>query len=281
MEVPFSRGARSSFYRRWAGRLGLDFVAACLKLATKQVDLTVESVIGSTMSSTGFVTFLDLSSTTCATSASLTVKAGALMSTVAPEPRGINWQNVHVSRTTQLRREQFVNVILFLGVILWSFPLAFIQAFATADHLSAIPGLEWIVTFNGGTLTSFVNGYLPVIALLGLISILPVVFEQIAVRYERKKTFSDVQSSILTRYFYYQLVNVYISVTAGSILLSLADIIGTFASDRANQALLSPHVLTRFSLLMLSLPTQTTHLIFCGGWEIPCQQWLGILLRCW
>ncbi|KAL7568743.1 hypothetical protein ACA910_021736 [Epithemia clementina (nom. ined.)] len=247
VEAPFSKAMYNSTVRRWAGRLGLDFAVACLKLVTKQLDITVEGVIGSTMSSTGFVTFLDLSSTTCAHSASLTVKAGALLRSVAPEPRGINWQNVHISKTTQMRREQFVNVVLFVGGILWSFPLTFIQVFAKADYLAQFPGLEWIKTFHGGTLTHFVNGYLPVVALLGLISVLPAVFEQVAVRYERRKTFAEVQTSILTRYFYFQLVNVYVSVTAGSILQSLADIID--------------HPSNILSLLGDSLPTMVGYFV--------------------
>ena len=55
--------------------------------------------------------------------------------------------------------------------------------------------------------------------------ILPVIFEYIAVKYERRKTLSDVQASMLGRYFYYQLANIYVTVTAGSILRSLADIL--------------------------------------------------------
>lgn len=84
---------------------------------------------------------------------------------------------------------------------------------------------KWILTYQGGALTAFVNGYLPVLALLGIILILPVIFEWIAVTYERRKTFSEIQRSILRRYFYYQLANIYITVTAGSLWKSLADII--------------------------------------------------------
>jgi hypothetical protein len=115
--------------------------------------VALEGVIVATMSSTGFVTFLDLSSTTCAASAPLTVKASVLEVSVAPEPREILWRNAHVSKNTQRRRENFVNIFLFLGVILWSFPLAAIQAFAKAEYVARIPGMEWIVTFHGGTFT--------------------------------------------------------------------------------------------------------------------------------
>lgn len=124
-----------------------------------------------------------------------------------------------------LRRERFANFVLALGVILWSFPLAAIQAFAKAENLAQIPGMEWIFRINNGYFTTLVNGYLPVVALLGLILILPIIFEYIAVKYERRKTLSDVQASMLGRYFYYQLANIYVSVTAGSILRSMAEII--------------------------------------------------------
>lgn len=85
--------------------------------------------------------------------------------------------------------------------------------------------MEWIETFHGGALSKFVNGYLPVVALLTLILILPLIFEYIAVNYEHRKTFSDVQASMQGRYFYYQLANVYVTVTAGSILKSLASML--------------------------------------------------------
>jgi hypothetical protein len=208
-----------------AGRLGLDFVVAGLRFFNKQLDVTLEGVLGATMSSTGFVTFLDLTSTTCAASAPLTVKANVLNVSIAPEPREIQWDNAHVSQVTQKRREHFANVFLVLGVILWSFPLAAIQIFAKAEFLAQIPGMGWIIGWHGGKLTSFVNGYLPVVALLTLILILPVIFEYVAVNYERRKTYSDVQTSMLSRYFYYQLANIYVSVTAGSILKSLKDIL--------------------------------------------------------
>jgi hypothetical protein len=223
--APFAKERYRTRFRRIAGKLGLDYAVAVFKFWNKQLDFALEGVVGATMSSTGFVTFLDLSSTTCAASALISAKASVLQVSIAPEPREIWWENCHVSNMTLVRREHMVNFVLFLGVILWSFPLAAIQAFATAKNLAQIPGMEWILTFNGGTLTRFVNGYLPVIALLGLILILPVIFQLIAVNFERRKTFSDIQASMLSRYFNYQLANIYISVTAGSLLSSLAEIL--------------------------------------------------------
>ncbi len=106
-------------------------------------------------------------------------------------------------------------------------------------------------TFNVDTeFSSFVNGYLPVVALLVIISLLPLMFETIAHKFEYRKTKSDVQNSMLGRYFYYQvsfllynqfftlrtariaysphycqLANIYVTVTAGSIWTSLGAIV--------------------------------------------------------
>lgn len=160
--APFSSGEYSSRWRRWAGRLGLDFVVAIFRFLNKQLDVALSGVLSSTMSSTGFVTFLDLTSTTCAASALLSAKASVLNVSVAPEPREIIWENCHVSRMTRKGRERVVNFLLFLGVILWSFPLAFIQVVARAQNIAQIPGMEWILTFREGAFMRLINGYLPV-----------------------------------------------------------------------------------------------------------------------
>ena len=45
-------------------------------------------------------------------------------------------------------------------------------------------------------------------------TLLLVVFEQIALAYEDRKTFSDAQLSILERCFNYQILNAFVTVTA-------------------------------------------------------------------
>jgi hypothetical protein len=105
--------------------------------------------------------------------------------------------------------------------------------------------MEWIL--DSGAVSQFVNGYLPVVALLCLILILPVIFEFVARKYERRKTFSDVQKSMLGRYFYYQVVNIYITVTAGSLWRSLSEILD--------------HPTSLLSLLGESLPTMVGYFV--------------------
>ena len=84
------------------------------------LDQSLEGVLlGSNMSSTGFVTFLDLTSLTTAASAPLTSKPQVLDVTVAPEPKDIIWKNAHISLKTQSRRENTTNIILGIIGFLW------------------------------------------------------------------------------------------------------------------------------------------------------------------
>ena len=75
--------------------------------------------------------------------------------------------------------------------------------------------MEWILTVSDGEFAVVLNGYLPVLALLVIIEVLPEVFWLIATKIERRKLRSDVQKKILTRYFIYQLANIYVTTTAG------------------------------------------------------------------
>lgn len=167
-------------------------------------DVMLAEVVGARMSSTGFVTFLDLASLTSAASVPLTHKPNILKVAVAPEPRDIRWSDAHIPQKVIKRRCLNTNILLVLGVLLWSIPITFIQAFATAQQVARIPGLSWILTFQHGKYTVLINGYLPVVALLTLILILPIIFQAIAEKYEHRKTRSEVQRSVLFRYFYYQ-----------------------------------------------------------------------------
>ncbi|CAJ1948545.1 unnamed protein product [Cylindrotheca closterium] len=221
-DVP-TKFTRVNSFRRLAGRLGLDFVVSGLKFANSQLDQTNVGVVRSTMSSTGFVTLLDLTSVTTAATTPLTSKPGTLAVNVAPEPRDIIWENVNITKKSRDRRERVVNVLLVLGLFFWIIPLTLIQLFATVEYIAKIPGMEWIAREED--VSRFVKGYLPVVALLCLILILPVIFKFIALNYERRMTYSDVQKSMLGRYFYYQLFNIYITVTAGSLGKSLYEII--------------------------------------------------------
>jgi hypothetical protein len=206
-------------------RMGLDFISGAISYVQHNIDDVVDSVVGATMSSTGFVTFNDLSTLAYAVKTPLYHKPDVLVIKMAPEPRDIMWENAHVNLGWSKGREFSANVLFGIGALFWSIPVASIQALATADQIATVPGMAWVATLYGGDVAAFVNGYLPIVLLLWLISILPHIFYGVALHYEDRKTESDVQKSIIGRFFYYQLANIFITVTAGSILDSLGEIV--------------------------------------------------------
>lgn len=108
-------------------RLGVDFIYGGLSYLQQNIDEVVDSVVGATMSSTGFVTFKDLQTVTCAVKTPLYDKPGVLEVKIAPEPRDIIWDNAHVNLGWSKGREFTANMLLGLGAILWSIPVASIQ----------------------------------------------------------------------------------------------------------------------------------------------------------
>mmetsp|Transcript_16842 Transcript_16842/g.36372 ORF Transcript_16842/g.36372 Transcript_16842/m.36372 type:complete len:1185 (+) Transcript_16842:163-3717(+) len=213
------------WFRALLWRMGVDFLAAGLDEVRSRTDVVVDSVTRPSMSSTGFVTFKTLTPVTVATCAPLTYNRNPMEVSIAPEPRDLVWQNAQIDRDIGASRAFVANVLLGVGVLLWSIPLALIQAWAKVENVALIPGFEWVAEIHGGTWSPLINGYLPVITLLGLILILPLIFQWVATSYEKRKTLSGVQNSIVGRYFYYQLANIYITVTAGALWTSLAAII--------------------------------------------------------
>mmetsp|Transcript_14184 Transcript_14184/g.21223 ORF Transcript_14184/g.21223 Transcript_14184/m.21223 type:complete len:407 (-) Transcript_14184:91-1311(-) len=69
------------------------------------------------------------------------------------------------------------------------------------------------------------NDYMAVAILLCLLAVLPLIFDFVARQYERLRTENDIQKSIMGRYYYYMLANVYINVTADTIFRSMETLV--------------------------------------------------------
>mmetsp|Transcript_94675 Transcript_94675/g.287636 ORF Transcript_94675/g.287636 Transcript_94675/m.287636 type:complete len:488 (-) Transcript_94675:339-1802(-) len=116
-------------------------------------------------------------------------------------------------------RSLVTGVGLVVGLVFWSIPVWSIQAWTSLD-----PSQEhwrWTMALSdsayGVLIYTFLQKYLPVLALMCLQLVLPLAFALLSMGYEGCKTKSQITRSVLRRNFRYQLCTLYVSVFCGSI----------------------------------------------------------------
>lgn len=151
----------------------------------------------------------------------------------APNPHDIIWENVAIPRSQFVMRNFITNIGLVVASIFWSSLVSSVDAFAA---MLQIP--------------HNIQQSLSAIIMLCFLLVLPAIFDILARNYEGMKLESEIQNSIMMRYFYYQLVNVYVTVGFG----------GTRIWDQILLILRSPHTLV--DIVGRSIPAVS--LFFCN-----------------
>ncbi|CAM9930580.1 unnamed protein product, partial [Hapterophycus canaliculatus] len=73
--------------------------------------------------------------------------------------------------------------------------------------------------------TSLLEAYLPVAILLIIINLLYFALKWMALHLEGYKTYSEVERAVMSRYFFFHLANVFVTIGAGSIKDAIEKII--------------------------------------------------------
>jgi len=179
-------------------------------------------------SSTAFVTFRTRLAASSSHQMLLSHNYISMQVRPAPNPRDIIWENVSIPQRQIDIRRVIADVTLVVGALFWSLVLGFITTIASLESLGR--EYPWLQTYSDTDVYKLVNSYLASSLLLTLLTLLPFIFDVIARAYEGLKLESEVQNSIMTRYFYYQLANVFVSVYAGSIVTALHQILDSPSS---------------------------------------------------
>jgi hypothetical protein len=190
--------------------------------ATRTLELLTFGAYYST-SSTAFVTFKSRVSKSVAYQMLLSHEHYQMVVKTAPNSKDIRWENVSIPNSQINARHQIAGMVFGILAIFWSAVVALIKAYSSLDDLAK--NNTWIESYQNSLVYKLLNEYLAVVVLLILLALLPFVFDFVARFYEGLKCESDIQDLIMTRYFYYQLANVYVTVTAGTIFGSINDII--------------------------------------------------------
>jgi hypothetical protein len=190
--------------------------------ATRTLELLTLGAFYST-SSTAFVTFKSRVPKSVAYQMLLSHEHYQMVVTSAPNTKDIRWENVSIPLSQITARHQIAGMVFGILAIFWSAVVALIKAYSSLDDMAQ--NYSWIESYQNSLVYKLLNEYLAVVVLLILLALLPFVFDFVARFYEGLKCESEIQDLIMTRYFYYQLANVYVTVTAGTIFGSINDII--------------------------------------------------------
>lgn len=189
--------------------------------ATRTIELLTVGAYYKT-SSTAFVTLRSRVASSNCDQMQLSHRHYTMTVRSAPNPKDIRWENVMIPQRQIDMRRTIADITLTIGALFWSLVLGFITQISSLETMSR--EYSWLQAYSGTYIYSIFNSYLTSGMLLALLSVLPLVFDMIARNYEGLKLESEIQNSIMTRYFYYQLANVFVSVYAGSIITALHQI---------------------------------------------------------
>lgn len=202
-----------------------------------------------TISSTGFVTFTNRVAKCSAEQMLLSHEFFNLDVRPAPNPRDLLWDNVSIPSQQIEMRKTIAGVMFGVGAIFWSLVVAFISAISNLESIAqVIPSLQ---KYSDTDAYQLLNNYLAIGLLLLLLALLPFVFDFVSRSYEGLKQESEIQNSIMARYFYYSLANVFVAVGLGSIASSLHQIIEDPASILTILGSSVPSFSTYFASLLI------------------------------
>eukprot|EP00587_Corethron_hystrix_P001045 CAMPEP_0113300316 /NCGR_PEP_ID=MMETSP0010_2-20120614/1999_1 /TAXON_ID=216773 ORGANISM="Corethron hystrix, Strain 308" /NCGR_SAMPLE_ID=MMETSP0010_2 /ASSEMBLY_ACC=CAM_ASM_000155 /LENGTH=932 /DNA_ID=CAMNT_0000153725 /DNA_START=157 /DNA_END=2955 /DNA_ORIENTATION=- /assembly_acc=CAM_ASM_000155 len=171
-----------------------------------------------------FIVMRTFTASTIAIQSMHSSKPGSMRVQTAPEPRDILWDNIYVSkgakRTRRYLADIFVHVLIFFYIV----PVALVSMVLSEQALVAFsPRLEQLDQASAFFASSI--AMVQPLSLVAIQQILPPLFMQVY-KAEGILSFSEVQMKVFSRYFLFQVINVFlVTAIAGSIFDTMAIII--------------------------------------------------------
>ncbi|KAN0033319.1 hypothetical protein ACTA71_002743 [Dictyostelium dimigraforme] len=145
----------------------------------------------------------------------------------APDPNDVYWPNIHIGGKQLYFRGLIIMVLTFLLIFFYTIPIAFISGFSNLGTLAKIKAFSWLVTLinKSPTLTSFLTGFLPGLALMIFLALLVPILTMFS-KFRGYYSNSDIEASVFSKYFLFLVFNVFlVSAIAGTIFQSISAII--------------------------------------------------------
>jgi|Transcript_11259 hypothetical protein len=146
-----------------------------------------------------------------------------MITTSAPDPRDIIWENATVELAgIQLKHSQF-NALLFTGTLFWSAVVVSVTSISNLDKLSQVLP-DWMIPEQGTFWYGLIQGYLPVVILELLMLLIPVILKVIGKKLIRFKSNSELDNFVFVWHFSYRVANLLIIILSGSLLNTFEEV---------------------------------------------------------
>jgi len=173
-----------------------------------------------------FVVMRTYTASTIAIQSMHSSKPGSMEVTTAPEPRDILWENVYFSKGARRARTLILQIFCLFLIAFYIVPVALVSLLVSESALVSIsPRLNQLD--KASSLFSAAIATVQPVCLVLLQQLLPPLFIRIS-RLEGTLSFSEAQMKAFSRYFMWQVLNVFLVTSiAGSVFDTLAIIIAT------------------------------------------------------
>ncbi|KAK9760816.1 phosphate metabolism protein 7 [Basidiobolus ranarum] len=141
------------------------------------------------------------------------------------KPEDINWENLNIFPFQRYIRRGLSLAATVCLIMFWVFPVTFVSSLASLSSLIQIlPFLSFMQSWSP-VLIGIIQGIVPAVLLSLLVALLPIIFRALCML-EGTIRKSDVEQSVMTRFFVFLLINVFLVTTfASGIFSALGDLV--------------------------------------------------------
>ncbi|KAG0039383.1 hypothetical protein BGZ82_008483 [Podila clonocystis] len=162
--------------------------------------------------SIGFVTFEEMNSAQILAQTVNTRETLSCVTSLAPEPRDVFWDNLNIPPSELGVRSIVVNTTVFFLVFFWAGPVGVFSSFLNLDSLEKLlPGIT-VIAESSPIIKSLIQGFLPTIGVTIFLAVVPKILEALSER-QGIQAHSEVARSIYNKYFTFILFNVFLVFT--------------------------------------------------------------------
>ncbi|KAH9785961.1 CSC1-like protein [Citrus sinensis] len=214
---------QTGFWGLWGTRVdAIDYYTAEINKLTEEENAEREKVISDANSiiPAAFVSFKSRWGAAVCAQTQQSRNPTIWLTNWAPEPRDIFWDNLSIPYVELTIRRLVMAVSLFALIFFFMIPIAFVQSLANIEGIQKVlPFLKPLIDF--GFVKSFIQGFLPGIALKIFLILLPLILMTMS-KIEGFTSLSSLEKRSAGKYYLFILVNVFLgSIVTGTALQQL------------------------------------------------------------